>query len=245
MSIKAVIFDLYGTLVNIKTDEHDQELYRQLSKFLAYNRVYVEPDYLYHSYMDKVKSHLVKSRELYPDVDVIRIFSEIIHQHGVGKMEARLPLYTARLFRALSRKYFQPFPGVYLLLERLKERYALALVSDAQRCYTEPEIESLNLGWFFEHIFMSSDHGFRKPDPKYFNMALKALGVKPSEAVYVGDNPYRDLLGARKTGMKMVLVRSTEKEYEGHTPDAYLEDIAGLEGVLDEFESHDKTPHPL
>ena len=138
MSIKALVFDLYGTLVNIKTDEQDPEVYRQLSKFLSYNHVYVEPEQLQRFYMDKIKAHVARSRELYPDVDVLRVFSEIIHEYGVGRMETRLPVYTARLFRALTRRAFEPFPGVYGMLERLRERYPLALVSDAQRCYTEP-----------------------------------------------------------------------------------------------------------
>ncbi|MBI5190717.1 MAG: HAD family hydrolase [Nitrospirae bacterium] len=237
MTIKAILFDLYGTLVNIRTDEGDPEVYRQLSRFLSYNHVFVEPEPLRRFYSEKIKAHIVKSREQYPDVDVLKVFSEIVHEYGTGKMEPRLPLYTARLYRSLTRRTFEPFPGVYGMLERLRDRYPLALVSDAQRCYTDPEIESLKLGWFFDHIFLSSDHGFRKPDPKYFNIALKALGVKPSEAVYVGDNAYRDLLGARKTGMRMVLVRSSEREYEGETPDAYIEEIASLEGVLEELDS--------
>lgn len=235
MTIKALVFDLYGTLVNIRTDESDPDVYRQLSRFLSYNHVYVEPEQLRRFYSDKIKAHLAKSRELFPDVDVLKIFSEITHEYGVGRRELRLPLYTARLFRSLSRRVFEPFPGVHDMLGRLQDRYPLALVSDAQRCYTEPEIEALKLGGFFEHIFLSSDHGFRKPDPKYFRMALDALGVKPSEAVYIGDNAYRDLLGAHKTGMRMVLVRSDETEYEGLTPDAYIEDIAALEEVLERF----------
>jgi len=236
MTIKALVFDLYGTLVNIRTDEQDPEIYRQLSKFLSYNHVYIEAPQLQRFYMDKIKAHIQKSRDLYPDVDVLKVFTEIIREYGVGKMGVRLPLYTARLFRAMSRKTFEPFPGVYGLLERLRDRYPLALLSDAQRCYTGPEIEMLKLGWFFDHIFLSSDYGFRKPDPKYFGMALDALGVKPEDAVYIGDNAYRDLLGARKTGMKMVLVRSDEKEYEGFVPDAYIENISELEKALETLE---------
>jgi len=236
MSFKAVVFDLYGTLINIRTDEHDPEVYKELSRFLGYNRVYVEPDELYRSFMVKIKTQLTKSRQEYPDVDILKIFTALIHEFGAGKMELRLPLYTARLFRALTRRTFEPFPGIYGMLERLRDRYPLALLSDAQRCFTAPEVEMLKLEWFFDHIFMSSDHGFRKPDPRYFGMALRALGVKPSETVYVGDNAYRDLVGARKSGMKMVLVRSSERTYNSYTPDAYIEDIADLERTLDDLE---------
>jgi len=237
MTLKAVLFDLYGTLVNIKTDEHDPEVYRTLSQFLAYNRVYVEPDELYRSYMGKIKIQLSKSRLEFPDIDALKIFTTIVHEYGAGRMETRLPLYTARLFRGLTRKVFDPFPGIYPMLERLREQYPMALVSDAQRCYTEPEIELLKLSRFFEHVFLSSDYGFRKPEPRYFQSALKALGVKPSEAVYVGDNPYRDLWGAKRAGMKMVLVRSDEREYEGFVPDAYIDNIADLEGALEGFKA--------
>ena len=237
MNIKAVVFDLYGTLVNIRTDESDPELYRQVSRFLSYNRVYLEPELLRDFYMEKIKSQLAKSREVYPDVDVLKIFTLIVHEFGVGRMELRLPLHTARLFRALSRKTFEPFPGVYHLLEHLGDHYPLALLSDAQRCYTEPEVETLKLGWFFQHTFFSSDYGFRKPDPKYFGLALKALGVKPAEAVYVGDNHFRDMVGAKRSGMKMVLVRSSERECEGFTPDVYLDSIADLESALDRIKA--------
>jgi putative hydrolase of the HAD superfamily len=232
MSIKALVFDLYGTLVNIRTDEQDPEIYSQISKFLSYNRVFIEPEHLRLYYMEKIKLQLSRSREQYPDVNVLKVFTELMHEFSEGRMEPRLPLYSARLFRAFSRRTFEPFPGIYGMLERLRDLYPLALVSDAQRCYTEPEINVLKLGWFFDFIFLSSDYGFRKPEPKYFRMALGALGVKASDAVYIGDNAFRDLSGAKKAGMKMVLVRSSEREYEGIRPDAYIDNIADLEGVL-------------
>jgi putative hydrolase of the HAD superfamily len=232
MSIKALVFDLYGTLVNIRTDEQDPSLYSEISRFLSYNRVFIEPEQLRAFYMEKIKLQLSKSREQYPDVNVLKVFTELMHEYSAGRMEPRLPLYSARLFRALSRRTFEPFPGIYGMLERLRDQYPLALVSDAQRCYTEPEINVLKLGWFFDFIFLSSDYGFRKPEPKYFKMALGALGVRASEAVYIGDNAYRDLSGAKKAGMKMVLVRSSEREYDGVKPDAYIENISDLEAVL-------------
>jgi len=234
-NVKAVIFDLYGTLVNIKTDEQDPELYAQLSKFLSYNRVTISPDELQSFYVDEIKRQLQNKREEYPEVDVLKIFRVVVRRYGHGRNDPRLPINTARLFRSLSRKTFEPFPRVYSMLERLRDIYPLALLSDAQRCFTEPEIEMLKLSWFFDHIFISSDYGFRKPDPRYFSMAIEALGVKPEEAVYVGDNPYRDLYGAKKAGMRMVLVRSSEKEYEGYVADEYLGDIAELGKTL-EFE---------
>lgn len=232
MSIKALIFDLYGTLVNIRTDEQDPLLYSELSKFLSYSHVFIPPDELKEEYLKGVKRSLSARHEQYPDVDVRRIFTGIIGARREGKAEPRTALIASRLFRSLSRKYFEPFPGIYGMLERLREQYPMALLSDAQRCFSEPEINQLKLGWFFEHIFLSSDYGFRKPEAKYFKMALDALGVAPDEAVYVGDNAFRDLWGAKKAGMRMVLVRSDVREYDGIKPDFYIDEIAALERVL-------------
>lgn len=233
MRIKAVVFDLYGTLINIRTDEGDPRVYEEVSKFLGYNHVNVGAEELRDSYLRKIREHLSKSKEDHPDVNVMKVFTEILHEYGEGRMELRLPLYTARLFRSLTRRVFEPFPGVYGMLERLRDQYSLGLLSDAQRCYTEPEIRELKLDWFFDLMLLSSDHGHRKPEPKYFRQALDSLGVRASDAVYVGDNPQRDLVGAKRAGMRMVLVRSTDREYEGYAADAAIADIAELEPVLD------------
>jgi len=234
MRPRAIVFDLYGTLVNIRTDEHDPSIYEEISAFLGYSHVNISPDELHDAYFSKIRDQIERSRETHPDVNVLKVFHDILHEYGEGRMELRLPLYTARLFRSLSRKVFEPFPGVYGMLERLRERFPLALLSDAQRCYTEPEIKMLKLDWFFDVMYLSSDHGFRKPEPRYFRLALESLGgIRPSQAVYVGDNHYRDLTGAKGVGMKMVLVRSDEREYEDVQPDAYIEEIAMLEDALE------------
>jgi len=234
MRPRAVVFDLYGTLVNIRTDEQDPRIYEELSRFLGYSHVNISPEELRDAYFRKIREQIDRSKETHPDVNVLKVFSDILHEYGEGRMELRLPLYTARLFRSMSRKIFEPFPGVYGLLERLRERYPLALLSDAQRCYTEPEIKMLKLDWFFDVMYLSSDHGFRKPEPRYFRLALESLGgIRPDRAVYVGDNVFRDLTGAKTVGMKMVLVRSDEREYADIQPDAYIEEIAMLEDVLE------------
>lgn len=232
MRVKAVVFDLYGTLINIRTDEQDPRVYEELSRFLGYNRVHIGAEELREEYLRKIREQLSRSRETHPDVNVMKVFADIIHQHGEGRAELRLTLYTARLFRSLTRRVFEPFPGVYGMLERLRDRYQLGLLSDAQRCYTEPEIRELKLDWFFDLVLLSSDHGFRKPEPKYFRLALDSMGVRPADAVYVGDNPQRDLVGAKNAGMKMVLVRSTDKSYDSYSADEAIENIAELESVL-------------
>jgi putative hydrolase of the HAD superfamily len=62
-------------------------------------------------------------------------------------------------------------------------------------------------------VVISEEVGFEKPDPKIFEVALKELGVKPGEAVYVGDTPETDVLGANASGLVSVrLVKRKHKE---------------------------------
>jgi putative hydrolase of the HAD superfamily len=86
------------------------------------------------------------------------------------------------------------------LLQQLSGRYALGIVSNfygnlAKVC------EDLGIGTFFGCLVDSSHVGAKKPDPEIFHTALAALGVQPDQAVFVGDNLYRDMEGAKAVGM--------------------------------------------
>ena len=64
------------------------------------------------------------------------------------------------------------------MLETLAERYRLALVSDSQTLYIEPELRTTSLAELFEVVVISSELGYRKPDPRVFQNALARLGLR-------------------------------------------------------------------
>ena len=86
------------------------------------------------------------------------------------------------LFRSLSRRQFGLFPEAAAVLRRLRERYAVGLVSDAQWVFTEPELAITGLRDLFEVRVLSSRCGYKKPDPRLFARALAALHVAPEHA---------------------------------------------------------------
>ncbi|HEX7228869.1 MAG TPA: HAD-IA family hydrolase, partial [Candidatus Binatia bacterium] len=59
---------------------------------------------------------------------------------------------------------------------------------------------------FFEHVFLSSRVGYAKPDAQIFYAALRQHGLKPAEALHVGDNEVCDLQGADQAGLRAVLI---------------------------------------
>ena len=71
----------------------------------------------------------------------------------------------------------------------------------------------LGLTPFFKFGVLSLRFGFKKPDVRLFDMAMKKIMINPEESVYIGDNPQKDLVGAKKAGMKFILFKSEFKPY--------------------------------
>jgi putative hydrolase of the HAD superfamily len=236
----AIFFDLYGTLIDIRTDEEDPWAYATLADYLGYWRVSITPADLAREYRSRIRTHLARSPERFPEVDVSVVFREIMTQYGRdGPDGGRDDLNTtqtiavSRLFRTLTRRYFATFPGVHQVLERLRAKYRIGLISDAQWVFTEPELEIADLIRYFPVRVLSSRIGVKKPSPRPFIQAMRALGVAPEASVYVGDNPARDLVGARGTGMRCVIFRGQNVQHDGLVPDACFQAYTELEAIVE------------
>lgn len=232
---KGIFFDLYGTLIDILTDEVDPWVYSTLSRYLSYRDIKIAPKELKKTYFEDTQSQLKQSNETYPEVDVYKTFSNMMHRYGNKKYSKSTIVDTAVLFRSLTMRRFEVFQGVYEVLESLLEKYELALISDAQWVFTEPEMAMLGLTPFFKFRILSSRFGFKKPDGRLFDMAMKKLMIKPEESVYIGDNPPKDLVGAKKAGMKFILFRSEFKPYNDFQPDRHFNDYSELLKIVEEM----------
>jgi putative hydrolase of the HAD superfamily len=230
--IKAIFFDLYKTLIDIKTDEYDPWVYSLLSQYLSYHSVNISPEELKEAYFNGIEKHFKQSEEEHPEVDISEIFHEIMLKYGNTKYAKAVFRDTALLFRSLTMRHFGLFPSVTDTLTRLGEGYRMAIISDAQCIFAEPEIEMLGLDQFFKHRIFSSRFGFKKPDIRLFELAMKKLGVKPEESIYIGDNPQRDLIGAKRAGMRCILFRSECLEYADLIADGCFFDYSVLENIL-------------
>lgn len=215
---RVILFDFYSTLVDIWTDEHQPELWDQMSLFLRYNGVRADREPLKGRFFALVTQAQRDSEHEHAEISVRDIFREILAEldHKEPEVYAK-PV--ALLFRALSRKRFSLYPDTTLTLSALARRYPLGLVSDAQRIFLEPELEMVELDSFFQEKIVSSDYGFRKPDPRIFAEALQRFGVGAKDAVFVGNDLLRDAGGAIDAGLYAVLIdRSGELESSGDQP---------------------------
>lgn len=132
--------------------------------------------------------------------------------------------------QAIARRT-RPFPEAREVLESLKTRFRLGLVSNGHGPTQREKLARSGLEDLFEVIVVSQEVGAPKPDPKPFRAALDALGVDAAGTWFVGDNPIADIGGASALGMTTVWRRHGPPD-PSVTPDHEVDDLTELEGLL-------------
>jgi putative hydrolase of the HAD superfamily len=246
MVIKAIFFDVNGTLTDIRTDEGSDEVYRVVSNLLSYQGIFTGRQKLRALYYEIMEEQKKRAGERHPEFDAVAIFQEIINRLATdytrslpGEKLHQLPLLLAETYRAATRQQLKPYPGVEETIRQLHERYPLAVISDGQSAYARAELNAVGLTRYFSPIIVSGDYGYRKPDSRLFANAMAAMNVQASEAVYVGNDMYRDVYGARKVGMKSVFFKSNQgcQEREGVEADYIIYQFPELLNAIRFFEA--------
>ncbi len=236
-------FDLYGTLIDIETDESLEEIYRAIAHYLTYQGIYLHRWEVRDRYYAIMKQQKEDQREEFPEVDVKAIWNRFLRQEGIKAPSTRKKLATtlAHLYRAISRKRLRLYPGVKRVLDELRPTYRIAVVSDAQPCWALPEMKAVGINGYFDPIIISANYGFRKPDRRLFETALDTMELVGAEVIYVGNDMYRDICGASQLGIKTIFVNSNQgaKCHENVIPDYFacrfeevLKGVEALGGAL-------------
>jgi putative hydrolase of the HAD superfamily len=243
MDIRALSFDVNGTLVRIITDEGAEQVFRTAAHFLSYQGIELHRYDVRELYFGHMKEQLRSSPEEYPEFDAVAIWKRIIADHMTdytralpsGKLE-HMPRFLTEMTRGVSRKRLHPYPYVRDVLDVLRERYPLSVVTDAQTAYACAELHKVGLLDYFDPIVISGDHGFRKPDRRLFQLALDRMGVAAENTLYIGNDMYRDVFGAREAGMLTVMFDSDQgmKAYQDCVPDYTITDMRQLLDILEQ-----------
>jgi len=218
--IKALLFDVNGTVSDILTDESAREVYRVMSNLLSYQGIRLAPETVRELFWEINKRQRRESIEEHPEFDAVKIFAEIVDQYAssytLALPEAKrgqLPLFLAEAFRAASRFKLELYPGVRAVLDALAPSYRLAAVSDGQAVWARPELYFVGLLELFDPFIISSDLGFRKPDRRIYETALARLDLWPEEVIFIGNDLYRDIWGPHQLGMKTVFFKSNQGDH--------------------------------
>jgi putative hydrolase of the HAD superfamily len=239
--IRAIAFDVNGTLTEIVTDEGMDEVFRAAGHFLTYQGIDLRRHELRELYLGILKRQQQDSTEEHPEFDAVAIWRTIISEYQSdytrqlpAQKLAQLPLFLAELYRGVSRRRLRLYPHVRRVLDVLRTRFPLAVITDGQSAYARAELYRVGLLGYFDPIIVSGDHGYRKPDRRLFLAAAAGMQVAPEHVLYVGNDMYRDVYGARQAGMATVMFDSDQgtKEYPGCVPDHTLTDHRQLLTLL-------------
>lgn len=228
---KNYVFDLYGTLVDIHTDEESNEVWEKLALFYGYYGALYEPEKLRIRYQELTQKaeHEKKGRllaephyahEAYPEIQIETVFQKLFQEKGIDA-NLGLSVHAGQFFRALSTEYIRLYEGVNELLTGIqKQGSRIYLLSNAQRIFTAYEMQLLQISQYFDGILISSDYGTKKPDIRFFHALQKEYGLKPEECLMIGKDEKCDIEGAKSAGMDTCYIHSNLSPECKKEPDA-------------------------
>lgn len=241
MDIRAIAFDVNGTLVDIITEDGLEKIFRAAAHFLTYQGIDLRRHEVRDLYFQFLKEQQLASPEEHPEFDAVRIWARIIDDHTTdftrslpAEKRAQMPLFLAEMYRGISRKKLRLYPYVREVLDVLRDRFPLAVVTDAQSAYARGELHKVGVLDYFRPVIVSGDYGYRKPDRRLFQHALDGMGVAAEHTLYVGNDMHRDVFGAQQAGLRTVMFDTPQgtKEYGGCAPDHRIADFRDLLGIL-------------
>lgn len=197
--IKAVLFDFWGTLVEIGVFPSPV---KQVRNILGLHRLH------YRKYIVLLESALMlgESEDLYAAFTKVcetfrreptqEVLDELVGMWNKNKLLAK------------------PFSDTERTLETLRKQYKVALVSNSDCFSVKAVIEKYGLDKFFDATILSYEIGHLKIDPEMFTAALDRLGVKPHEAVMIGDSINSDIRSAQHAGVNAILIDRRGRGYQ-------------------------------
>lgn len=190
----SIAFDLYGTLVDIRTDEESPRFRKKFTRFLKKSGRECE---FFLRYREEIKKHEEE------EIDLVLVFEAVLN---CSAEEARNIM---KAYRRFSRRKLRLYPHVRSMLTELKRRGAkVYLISNAQNAFTMDELVALKIKPFFDGIALSSDYAVKKPSAVFFQRAMDCFSVTANETVYVGNDVACDMIGSSSVGMRSVYIRT-------------------------------------
>lgn len=198
---KNYVFDLYGTLVDIHTDEEKIPFWEKVGKKLGADSE--ELKILYKNLCKEESERVGKDKEF----DLLKVFAKIVNTYN----SCLSPQELAWIFRRKSTEYEKLYSGVKRWLKSLKKAgRGVYLISNAQACFTIKELENLGLMRFFDGIVISSETSYKKPSTEIFEIAFEKFGIEKQNSIFVGNDLHDDVLGAKNFGIDYFYVETKQ-----------------------------------
>ena len=210
---KNYMFDLYGTLADIHTDESDISLWEKTAEYYSSHGADYTAGELQKNYcklVDDEKNviHSAHPEYKYIDIKIEKVFKKLYTDKGVSVTDETVA-DTALFFRRASREYIRLYDGITELLDDLKSNGGnVYLLTNAQRAFTWDELGILGIRDKFDGIVISSDEECCKPDPHFYKVLLDRYNLDPKETIMVGNDPTADIKGGLNVGLDTLYIHT-------------------------------------
>jgi len=238
MQVKAVLFDLFDTLLLLEKDEaYYEPSLRRLHDFLVRNCIRASFEDFKRVYFEVRDELYMETAETLEDPHFNVRISRVLQRFGYN-FDVSNPIVNGGT-TAFGDEFIRRVrldDDALDVLRKLSGKYKLGLVSN----FVIPEcvwklLDKFGLGEFFDAVLVSAEINTRKPDPEIFERALKMLGVNASEAVVVGDTLGLDVKGAKNAGIRAILIeRRPTEEIVGAEPDRVISSLKELFVLLED-----------
>ncbi|WP_042701706.1 TIGR02253 family HAD-type hydrolase [Thermococcus sp. PK] len=232
--IKAVFFDFVGTLLSKEYEDttHQNIIREVLRDAKAEN---VDPMKVWEEY-EAITSERFRQFAGKP-YKPIKLLEEEVMQELAEKYGFELSPRFWEIHLKMHQQYGRLYDEAIETLKTLRANgYHVGLITDSDNDYLKAQLEALGILELFDSITTSEEAGFYKPHPRIFELALEKANVKGEEAIYVGDNPLKDCVGARQVDMVSVLLdkNGNKKELWGEC-EFVISDLREIVVIIEEL----------
>ena len=208
--IKAVLFDLDGTLLNrdASVELFIDAQYERLQKDVGHIEKeefisrFIELDCRGYVWKDQVYQQMVA------EFKIVGLSWEQLLSDYVDHFQ----------------NYCVPFPNLHEMLQSLVDQsIPLGIISNGKGKFQMDNIKALGIKHYFETILISEPEGIKKPNPRIFEKALQQLNIPASACLFVGDHPENDVKASRNVGMLGVWKK--DSQWDDVEADYVIEDL--------------------
>jgi len=209
-SCKAVLFDLYGTLVDITSNEKDASLWEYMASYPPLKELDLPGEKLHSVYLQEAERTFKREKSIHKkpwrDIDILPVWYDTIHRIDpcIGFDDIMSWIIE---FRSQSRKSLQSCFGASKALASLKAMgLNIFLICNGQWFFGLKELEETGLKHLIDRFYFSSNMGLAKPETNFFQQILQENNLESSDVVMVGNEWINDIDPATALGIRSIFL---------------------------------------
>lgn len=230
MAYKNLFIDLDDTLWDIH--QNGKECLEEIFYEYGYDKYYPTFEDYYNVYMPNnnllwslYRQGIIKKEEL-----IVERFLVPIREFGIDD-----PIYAKNLsddFLERTTRKTLLIEGTIDLLEYLKPKYRMHILSNGFREVQYKKIENSGLKSYFDKIILSEDAEINKPHPDIFTYALKNTNSRRNQTIMIGDSWDADIVGAYNSNIAQIWFNPTDINSDGFVPTHTVNSLVEIKNIL-------------